>query len=413
MGQLTFLSAEPPVSRSASPEAARDWMTTAASWRSNISSWLIANGPDGWSGRTCPAFSPSTRAKPSAASSADLFGGTSPSPPADGKTPASASPLLSMAPTEWRGECLTLNTSEHASSLGPSRNGDVVCSLSDILETGDLPPRYYLSAKACAGILRRAEKRGKTIPEPLRSALLAASGGGLTDVSTTLVAAGQKLDWAVETFVAEPVAFSCKDHGADATEGVAPTLRAMGHDGSHANAGGQLAVAIGFNARQNPDAWVERSGPLDTDGGTQAVAFQLRGRDGGAQAEVEPGGVSPALRAADGGSTRPFVATDYRVRRLTPRECERLQCFRDDYTLIPGATSGGWRDLDDGEDADALRAEGFPVKWHKGRQVWRVQDPDGPRYKALGNSMAVNAMQYLGERIAAVDAIVCGPREEE
>jgi site-specific DNA-cytosine methylase len=62
------------------------------------------------------------------------------------------------------------------------------------------------------------------------------------------------------------------------------------------------------------------------------------------------------------------------VRRLTPRECERLQGFPDDWTLIP----------------------------------WRKRDasdcPDGPRYKALGNSMAVNCMEWIGERIAAREA---------
>jgi DNA (cytosine-5)-methyltransferase 1 len=59
------------------------------------------------------------------------------------------------------------------------------------------------------------------------------------------------------------------------------------------------------------------------------------------------------------------------VRRLTPRECERLQAFPDDYTMIP------WR----GKSA--------------------ADCPDGPRYKALGNSMAVNCMEWIGERIAA------------
>ncbi len=64
------------------------------------------------------------------------------------------------------------------------------------------------------------------------------------------------------------------------------------------------------------------------------------------------------------------VATQMTVRRLTPRECERLQGFPDDWTRIP------WR----GKSAD--------------------QCPDGPRYKALGNSMAVNCMEWIGERIA-------------
>jgi precorrin-3B methylase len=53
----------------------------------------------------------------------------------------------------------------------------VVCSLSDILEPPrSIPERFYLTAKACAGILRRAEKRGKALPENLRRALEAGAG---------------------------------------------------------------------------------------------------------------------------------------------------------------------------------------------------------------------------------------------
>ena len=68
------------------------------------------------------------------------------------------------------------------------------------------------------------------------------------------------------------------------------------------------------------------------------------------------------------------VMQDMQVRRLTPRECERLQAFPDDFTRIP------YR----GKPAD--------------------QCPDGPRYKALGNSMAVNVMEWIGERIQIVEA---------
>ena len=66
------------------------------------------------------------------------------------------------------------------------------------------------------------------------------------------------------------------------------------------------------------------------------------------------------------------VASNWRVRRLTPTECERLQGFPDGYT--------------------AISYRGKPAA-------------DGPRYKALGNSMAVNVMRWIGQRIAAVDAI--------
>jgi site-specific DNA-cytosine methylase len=68
------------------------------------------------------------------------------------------------------------------------------------------------------------------------------------------------------------------------------------------------------------------------------------------------------------------VAQAMTVRRLLPVECERLQGFPDDYTLIP------WR------------------------KKAASDCPDGPRYKALGNSMAVNCMEWIGERIAAVEA---------
>lgn len=69
----------------------------------------------------------------------------------------------------FAGEFLTLNISDWPSDAS-------VCSLSAILETGDHLRRYSLSAKACKGILRRAEKRGKVLPEVLRVALETAAG---------------------------------------------------------------------------------------------------------------------------------------------------------------------------------------------------------------------------------------------
>ncbi len=67
-------------------------------------------------------------------------------------------------------------------------------------------------------------------------------------------------------------------------------------------------------------------------------------------------------------------AASMTVRRLTPRECERLQGFPDDWTMIP----------------------------YRGKSP--EDCPDGPRYKALGNSMACNCMAWIGERIAAYEA---------
>ncbi len=74
--------------------------------------------------------------------------------------------------TQWHGECLTLNIPEFPNFQGQSRNAGDVSSLSDILEVGNIPPRYYLTKKCSEGILRRAERRGKDLPVVLKEALI-------------------------------------------------------------------------------------------------------------------------------------------------------------------------------------------------------------------------------------------------
>lgn len=135
------------------------------------------------------------------------------------------------------------------------------------------------------------------------------------------------------------IAFSCKDHGADAGD-VAPTLRGMGHDRSHSNGGGQVAVAFQeaqTGVREYPTAGALRSNAP----GPQPTGTLLR--------------------------------SGMQVRRLTPVECERLQGFPEDYTLAP----------------------------YRGKLA-----ADGPRYKAIGNSMAVPVMAWIGRRIEAVERIL-------
>lgn len=136
------------------------------------------------------------------------------------------------------------------------------------------------------------------------------------------------------------IAFTSKDYGADASADLAPTMRSMGHNESHANGGGQLAIA-----------------------------FDLRGREGGAQFEGPHDTAN--IRAASGGSSRSYVTQQWAVRRLTPTECERLQGIPDGHTRIP------WR---------GKRSEDCP---------------DGPRYKALGNSWAVPVVAWIAKRLNA------------
>jgi len=84
-------------------------------------------------------------------------------------------------------------------------------------------------------------------------------------------------------------------------------------------------------------------------------------------------GTTPTLAAKANGWISSYPP--FSVRRLTPTECERLQGFPDGHTAIP------WK--------------GKPAS----------ECPDGPRYRALGNSMAVNVMRWIGRRIELVDAL--------
>lgn len=106
----------------------------------------------------------------------------------------------------------------------------------------------------------------------------------------------------------------------------------------------------------------------------QPYTLAIRGRDGGHDLEYRQDGTANALLMPGGGRGDcgvGAVAHRSTVRRLTPRECERLQGFPDNYT--------------------AITFRGKPAA-------------DGNRYKALGNSMAVPCMAWIGKRIAAVDA---------
>lgn len=184
---------------------------------------------------------------------------------------------------------------------------------------------------------------------------------GPVDVATACNAHGGsgRMDFDTETFVAHtlrgqgfdasedgtgrgtpivPMAFSSKDHAADAGE-KAPTLRAMPHNMSHANGGGQIAVCV-------------------QEGQTGVREYDTAGTVRSDAPGTQPGGSLIRQRMA--------------VRRLVPRECERLQGMPDDWTLIP----------------------------YRGKLAM-----DGPRYRAIGNSMAVPVVRWLGRRILMVERI--------
>ncbi|MFT8945974.1 MAG: DNA cytosine methyltransferase [Acetobacter aceti] len=185
---------------------------------------------------------------------------------------------------------------------------------------------------------------------------------GPINVAACLTAKGVRQYFEVETFIAHtlrgegfdasedgtgrgtpliPVAFDCKASGQNGfgVGEIASTMRSMGRTGSHASGGGHLAVMA-------------------------PVSVALRGRDGGSQIEMGDD-YAHALRASQGGSDKPHVLTSA-VRRLMPIECERLQGFPDHHTDVPNGNRPA---------------------------------ADGPRYKALGNSMPVPVLRWLLGRV--------------
>jgi DNA (cytosine-5)-methyltransferase 1 len=154
---------------------------------------------------------------------------------------------------------------------------------------------------------------------------------------------------------------------------VAPTLNAhfgekQGLENQHIDGGAGLFVmhaqrGEGFDARE---AGTERGTPL------APVAYRTTGNAGAYATGNAVGALTTTtdpnaqVVAVPRNSTLPWA-----VRRLTPIECERLQAFPDGWTDIP------WRG--------------------------RANAPDGLRYKALGNSMAVNVIRWIGRRIELVE----------
>ncbi len=202
------------------------------------------------------------------------------------------------------------------------------------------------------------------------------------------------IDNSSTTVVQHPIAFpanlSATQHATNGgtqaiciTGDVTHTLKAEGFDASEDGTGrGQpiVPVAVALRGREG-GATIElgdevghclraSSGGGDKPHVLAPVAFQPRHYSERERMGGEPSEVRHTLSAASGqGDSSPHVATAMQVRRLTPVECERLQGFPDNYTMIP------WR------------------------KKLAEECPDGPRYKALGNSWAVPCVAWIGRRI--------------
>jgi len=141
-----------------------------------------------------------------------------------------------------------------------------------------------------------------------------------------------------------------------------------------------LPIAFGAqnSANQGDSVSTEVTPTLDKSK-TPAVAFAIHPHSIGRKPNAGPQGRdhldAEQAYTHDARGVAQAVAKGHQVRRLTPTECERLQGFPDNFTQIP------WRNKP-AEDC-----------------------PDGPRYKAMGNSMAVPVMLWIGERIQMVESL--------
>ena len=220
------------------------------------------------------------------------------------------------------------------------------------------------------GVERTGETRGQdpvvAVPSVAGTMKACKDSGGWSN-SADHAAAG----YMIPVQIVETLCVATGQAGAEICAEMAPTLN-CNHEAPYA------MYPVPFDTTQitskanysNPKAG-DPCHPLAAQAHVPAIAVALRGRDGGATAELGDE-VGNALRASSGGGDKAHVLSEMAVRRLTPEECEKLQGFPVSYTNVP----------------------------HRGKPA-----ADGNRYKALGNSWAVPNVAWIGRRIEQVQAI--------
>jgi len=208
-------------------------------------------------------------------------------------------------------------------------------------------------------------------------------GGYIPDTSMCLNAGGMgRRDFESETFIVhgtqDPITSATTAHALGTNHGQENVVCAFDYQNATLTTSEECSPTLcGFGGKGRLAVHHSMEGQ-DNAGCEQPIvtAFQERGRSGGKSLDIG-GNIAYCLTAPSGGARthEGNIQVGNSVRRLTPRECERLQGFPDDFTRI------AWR----GKPAEHC--------------------PDGPRYKALGNSMAVPVMRWIGRQIDAATSI--------
>ena len=255
-------------------------------------------------------------------------------------------------------------------SFGECPNEENVSRLSAILE--DTPhPKYYLSAKACAGILRRAERHGKKLLEPLKAVLIQQSQGALPQERTEAPAPTEA-----------PTSYAARIRGGVAVgigNGQAHEAMTMAQEVSQTLNTMHDKQAILYQPKSMMEEnWAESETKNALRAGESKVSHAVLCSAVDCRNFTEGGEINGTLQAKESGgqslNLNNTVRQNMMVRRLTPLEYERLQGYPDGWTVI-----GKWRDSNG--------------KKHR--------SSDSGRYTALGNSIALPFWFWLLRRISA------------
>jgi DNA (cytosine-5)-methyltransferase 1 len=281
----------------------------------------------------------------------------------------------------------------------------------------DSPPRRETGQAVAPLTANGSGVGGPDFSHAAAGHLISAFGGGncsgALNVAACLTAKGQRNDFDVETFAVQ-----------SATGEVSHTLTAEGHDASEDGTGrGTPTVAYGFQTRiarngrgDMADVCHTLSAESGETGKGDAAPCVARCVEHAAFAENTrgelrlfngDGQITGALSAGGGkpGQGFPSVVSHCEVRRLTPKECERLQGFPDGWTLIPEKK----RNILAADELAYLRLMYPDMPEEEAHRL----AADGPRYKAIGNSMPVPVMRWIGNRIANQIMLVTGEIETQ
>lgn len=213
----------------------------------------------------------------------------------------------------------------------------------------------------------------------------------------------------VTTACVHAVAFSCKEDASDASD-IAPTLRAMSHDQSHANGGGQLAIAFkpGASAKSRSiGASLDCAPTLESGGGGNNKPAVAVGVD--VYNHQVTGDTAETVTSATG------VANASGPKAMTPfRKSKRAQSSSDDETWVDAEHANTLNGYDTGDvrtthavtaamvvrrllPVECERLQGFPDGW---TDIGTPEKPtaDSPRYKQLGNAVTVNVAEWIARR---------------